>query len=473
MVFSSPTFLFLFLPIVYALHFVVPRRFRNALLLFASLIFYGWGEPVFVLVMIFSALINYLLALGIDKNIQPGRHRQLFMVLTVVFNIGLLAILKYTDFILSAINGLFGADIPMTGIPLPIGISFFTFQTMSYVIDVYRKQTPAQKNYADLLLYISFFPQLIAGPIVRYHDVAEQIRQRTITADKTASGLLRFTVGLAKKVLLANYAGLIADKIYGLANGELTMAVGWLGAFAYLIQIYFDFSGYSDMAIGLGRIFGFEFKENFLHPYAAQGLKDFWRRWHVSLSTWFKEYLYIPLGGNRHGSLRTSLNKVIVFFLTGLWHGANWTFVIWGLVHGCFLLLEDYGVIPVKKLWRPLRHIYTVLIVLLAFVLFRSETFAQAAAMLTAMLTNFSPSTAGTPAAALLAELATPATFVILPLALILSLPVLPFLRKVAAGRLTSTPLSALRYLGAAVLFALCLLSLSTSSFNPFIYFRF
>ena len=473
MVFSSPTFLFLFLPIVYALHFVVPRRFRNALLLVGSLTFYGWGEPVFVLVMIFSALVNYLLALGIDKNARLNKPRHLYMVLTVVFNIGMLAILKYTDFILSAINGVFGITIPMTGIPLPIGISFFTFQAMSYVIDVYRKQTPAQKSYADLLLYISFFPQLIAGPIVRYHDVAEQIRQRTISAEKTASGLLRFTAGLAKKVLLANYAGLIADKIYGLANGELTMAVSWLGAFAYLLQIYFDFSGYSDMAIGLGRIFGFEFKENFLYPYAAQGLKDFWRRWHVSLSTWFKEYLYIPLGGNRHGHLRTALNKSIVFFLTGLWHGANWTFVIWGLVHGCFLLLEDYGVIPVQKLWRPLRHVYTILIVLLAFVLFRAETFQQAAAMLTAMFTNFTPAAAGSPAAGLLAELASPATLIILPLAMVLSLPILPQIRKLSNGRLASMPVTALRYAGAAVIFAICLFSLSTSSYNPFIYFRF
>jgi len=473
MVFSSPTFLFLFLPVVFALHALVPRRFRNALLLLASLIFYGWGEPVFVLVMILSALVNYLLARGIDRCWRSERPARLFMVITVLFNIGMLAILKYADFILAAFNGLLGTHLPMTGIPLPIGISFFTFQAMSYVIDVYRRQTPVQRNFGDLLLYISFFPQLIAGPIVRYHDVAEQIRQRTLSVDKMASGLLRFTVGLAKKVLIANYAGRIADTVYSLAIPDLAAAVSWLGAVAYLIQIYFDFSGYSDMAIGLGRVFGFEFKENFLYPYAATSLKEFWRRWHVSLSTWFKEYLYIPLGGNRHGRLRTALNKVIVFFLTGLWHGASWTFVIWGLVHGFFLLLEDYKIIPVAKIWRPLRHLYTILLVLLAFVLFRADSFAQAMAMLQTMLFSFAPLAAGSPAALLAAELVTPATLFILPLSLLLAMPVVPALRQRIAATEHGWLLTVCRLAGAVAVFIICLLSLSTSAYNPFIYFRF
>jgi alginate O-acetyltransferase complex protein AlgI len=474
MVFSSPTFIFLFLPIVFLLHLIVPRKMRNLLLLIASLIFYGWGEPVFVLVMILSALVNYALALGIDRDFSKGRVPRRYMVLTVLFNIGMLAVLKYADFLIAAVNGLFGSHLPLTGIPLPIGISFFTFQAMSYVIDVYRKTTPAQKNYWNLLLYISFFPQLIAGPIVRYHDVAGQIQSRTLTVEKTAAGLQRFTVGLAKKVLLANTAGLIADKVFALPNQDLTLAVGWLGALAYLLQIYFDFSGYSDMAIGLGRVFGFEFLENFLYPYAAQSLQDFWCRWHVSLSTWFKEYLYIPLGGNRRGKLRTAANKLAVFFLTGLWHGASWTFVVWGLVHGFFLLLESYRVIPVKRLWRPLRHLYTLLVVLLAFVLFRADTFGQAAAMLRVMFTGLAAASA--PASALLHELLTPGNLLLLPLAFILSLPLLPAWRGFAARKqltLGSPWLAALRAAVAASLFILCLLALSTSGYNPFIYFRF
>ena len=471
MVFSSPTFLFLFFPVVFLFNVLLPARFRNTWLLLASLLFYGWGEPLFVLVMILSALFNFTVALGIDKKNQQERSTRLLMVLAVSFNIGLLVVLKYLDFVISILNSLLRLDIPLAGIPLPIGISFFTFQALSYVIDVCRRQTPAQRNFKNLLLYISFFPQLIAGPIVRYHDVAEQISHRPITLEKTASGLLRFTVGLAKKVLIANYFGLIADKVYALDTGELGIAVSWFGAVAYMIQIYFDFSGYSDMAIGLGRIFGFHFKENFLYPYAAAGLKDFWNRWHVSLSTWFKEYLYIPLGGNRHGRFRTAFNKIIVFFLTGLWHGASWTFVIWGLVHGLFLLLEDLKIIPVDRLWKPLRHIYTMLVVLLTFVLFRSETFSQAAAMLKAMFTGFSAVSSS--ASILLTELLTVPFLMFLVLSVILSLPVIPWLRQHLAGRENSTSLLALRYVGAALIFVICLFSLSTSGYNPFIYFRF
>jgi alginate O-acetyltransferase complex protein AlgI len=472
MVFSSPTFLFFFLPIVFGLHYLVPRRWRNFLLLIASLIFYGWGEPLFMLVMMLSAFVNFLLALGIDRDPERGKPARRFIFLTVLFNIGMLAVLKYADFLLSAVNQVMGTHIPMTGIPLPIGISFFTFQAMSYVIDVFRRETPSQKSYANLLLYISFFPQLIAGPIVRYHDVAEQIGSRTLTLAKTVSGLQRFIIGLAKKVILANTAGYIADRVFALPGGDLTLAVSWLGAFAYLIQIYFDFSGYSDMAIGLGRVFGFEFKENFNYPYFAQSMQDFWRRWHISLSTWFKEYLYIPLGGNRKGKLRTALNKLIVFFLTGLWHGASWTFVVWGLVHGVFLMLESYRIIPIDKIWRPLRHVYTILVTLLTFVLFRAETFSQAAAMLRQMFFGFSSSSAA--AATLLAELLSPGTVLLLPLAMLLSLPVLPFLRRLFERTRIPQPLiAACRYAGVTALFVICLLALATAGYNPFIYFRF
>jgi alginate O-acetyltransferase complex protein AlgI len=472
MVFSSPTFLFLFLPVVFGLHYIVPRRFRNFFLLIASLIFYGWGEPIFVLVMVFSSLANYLLAVGIDRAYSKSLNPRLFMVLTIIFNVGLLAVLKYADFLLSAINSIFGAHLPMTGIPLPIGISFFTFHAMSYVIDVYRKVTPAQKNYWNLLLYISFFPQLIAGPIIRYHDIADQLTKRTLTVEKTTAGLQRFIVGLAKKILIANTAGLIADRVYGLASGDLTMAVSWLGAFAYMIQIYFDFSGYSDMAIGLARVFGFEFKENFNYPYIAQGMQDFWRRWHISLSSWFKEYVYFPLGGNRKGKFRTALNKLIVFFLTGLWHGANWTFVVWGLVHGTFLMLEGYEIIPVQRLWRPVRHAYTFLVVLLTFVLFRANTFAQAAAMFGQMFAGFTSASA--PASALLAGLLTPGTLLLLPASLILAMPVLPALRRLAEKtRIPAPLLNSGTYAFGTILFVVCLFALSTSGYSPFIYFKF
>ena len=336
----------------------------------------------------------------------------------------------------TTVNAVTGLTLPVPQIALPIGISFFTFQALSYVIDVYRGVVEAQKNYFRILLYISFFPQLIAGPIVKYRDIASQIADRSQDLEKIARGLRRFVCGLAKKVLIANTMGQAADVIFAQDLGSLSAPSAWLGAVAYIFQIYYDFSGYSDMAIGLGLMFGFEFKENFNYPYGAANMQDFWRRWHISLSTWFKEYLYFPLGGNRKGKPRTALNRLIVFFCTGLWHGANWTFVIWGLWHGAFLLLEEY--VPVfKKLPRALGSVYTMLVVTVGFVVFRADSLAYGAGYIGKMLTGFTVSDAS------------------------LSL---------AVEQLT--PQAGLYVLAFAGL-CWCLLRLAPSGYNPFIYFRF
>lgn len=356
MVFSSLTFLCIFLPVVLALYYLLPTlRIRNVLLIIVSLLFYAYGEPVYVLLMIASIIINYIF--GRLLGTENKKKRQWILAIAVIINIGLLVVFKYLDMMVQTINQLSGSEIPLAGLALPIGISFFTFQALSYVIDVYRREVEPQKNLWNVMLYISFFPQLIAGPIVKYHDIQEQIDNRNTDVKEIAEGLRRFIIGLSKKVLISNTMAVTADALFAAGAGELNILSAWIAAIAYMLQIYFDFSGYSDMAIGLGHMFGFRFLENFRYPYISSNIQEFWRRWHISLSTWFKEYLYIPLGGNRKGKARTCLNKMIVFFSTGLWHGANWTFVLWGLWHGVFLLFEQ--VCPVKKLrrfWRIFTH---------------------------------------------------------------------------------------------------------------------
>ena len=338
MVFSAPIFLFLFLPIVLALYFVTPSRMRNPLLLGASLVFYGWGEPRFVAVMLASALVNYGFALAIGA----GTRRRLLLSLAITVNLGLLAVYKYSDFAVANVNTLLGwTGVPLLarpGLILPLGISFFTFHAVSYLMDVYRGRVPAQRNPLDVALYIALFPQLIAGPIVRYATIAPEIARRRTTWDGLVWGIRRFVVGLGKKVLIANTLARPADAVFGLPPSEMSAGLAWLGVACYALQIYFDFSGYSDMAIGLARIFGFPFPENFRYPYVSRSLTEFWRRWHISLSTWFRDYLYVPLGGNRRGPARVYLNLVVVFVFCGLWHGASWTFLVWGLFHGVFLV---------------------------------------------------------------------------------------------------------------------------------------
>lgn len=464
MVFSSEIFLFAFLPIYLLFTFLLKNvKMSNIVLLILSLFFYAWGEPLYVLLMIFSAFVNYLLALGGNSN---SRIAKMFAVsATVIFNIGLLCVFKYSALIIGSLNDVFNLNLGVPSIALPIGISFYTFQTMSYVFDVWRKDTAPQKNFFKLLLYISFFPQLIAGPIVKYKDIAAQLDDREITINGFSNGIRRFIIGLSKKLLISNNVGLLADMAFSANSDELSMPVAWIGAITYCLQIYFDFSGYSDMAIGLGRISGFKFNENFNYPYIAGSMKDFWRRWHISLSTWFKEYVYIPLGGNRKGKIRTGINKLVVFFLTGLWHGAQWTFVVWGLFHGLFLMLETYGVIkPEKWKFKPLKHVYTLLVVCSAFVLFRAESFAYAFEMFKAMLTGINISDASLN---IIAEMLDPFLIFCVIVGIVASTPILGLVNK------KSPVLSVFGYGAAFVLYILCLISVVSSQFNPFIYFRF
>jgi len=377
MVFSSPVFLLVFLPATLFFTLILPRKYQNIVLLIASLLFYAWGGVSFTFIMIGSIAVNYTVGRQIAKRHDKNGAKTV-LVLGLVFNLLLLGIFKYANFIVENINSLAEwinlEPINMNRIYLPIGISFFTFQAISYIIDVYKKKTPVQKNLVNLALYISLFPQLIAGPIVRYHDIAEQLRNRIPGLKMFASGVERFIIGLAKKVLIANTFALVADKIFTLELVEMSTSIAWLGAIAYTFQIYFDFAGYSDMAIGLGRMFGFNILENFNFPYISKSIREFWRRWHISLSNWFRDYLYIPLGGNRVSRNRIFLNLLIVFFLTGFWHGAAWNFVIWGLFHGFFLVLERVGLERIlAKLWSPFQHLYVLLIVIIGWVVFRAD----------------------------------------------------------------------------------------------------
>ncbi len=464
MTFSSLVFLCIFLPVVFVLHTVLRDiRAKNALLILASLLFYAFGEPVYVLLMIASALANYLFARWI-AHAGGGKNRPA-LVLAVVFNIGVLSVFKYTAFLLETVNGLTGLSLPVPAITLPIGISFFTFQALSYVIDVYRGQTGVQKSFFKVLLYISFFPQLIAGPIVKYRDIEAEINTRAVTVEETAAGLVRFVTGLAKKVLIANAMASAADACFSAEMSSLNLAGAWIGAIAYTLQIYFDFSGYSDMAIGLGRMFGFHFRENFLQPYRADSIKEFWRRWHVSLSSWFKDYVYIPLGGNRKGRVRTGVNKVLVFFLTGLWHGANWTFVVWGLFHGFFSFLEEL-VPALRRLPKALAHLYTMLVVTVGFVIFRADTLTQGVRYLGRMFAGFDFSAA--PMAFAL-RLLDPYFLCMLAAAVIVcALPDrLRFMKS--DGTAKALPV----YVLCLALLCWCILRLSGGSYNPFIYFRF
>ena len=375
MVFSSLTFLFGYLPLTLALYFVTPLRRRNFVLLVASLFFYGWGEPVYVGIMFLSIFIDYTHGLLVEKYRERDRLARWFVGQSVVFNLLLLGFFKYWDFLAANLSLLPGASIPQLGLPLPLGISFFTFQTMSYTIDVYRRDAPVQRNIIDFGAYVTLFPQLIAGPIVKYKTVAAELVHRTVTSRDFAEGACRFTAGLAKKVLLANAAGALWESCQASQNaGALTVAGGWTGLFAFGLQIYFDFSGYSDMAIGLGRILGFRFDENFDHPYLSTSVGEFWRRWHMSLTSWFREYLYFPLGGSRAGSAKTLRNLLIVWFCTGFWHGASWNFVLWGLYFGLWLILERFVFRDLLARTPVLvKRFYTLLVVFVGWGIFAME----------------------------------------------------------------------------------------------------
>ena len=483
MVFSSPIFLFLFLPVTLGVHFLLPKSARNYWLLAVSLFFYAWGEVFFVFVMMLSIIANYLFGLWVAA--ERGRAREkLVLVLTVVFNIGLLAAWKYANFAVANLNvalGWLGVDPLHVGkIPLPIGISFFTFQAMSYVIDVWRGEAERQKNPLDVGLYVALFPQLIAGPIVRYRDVARQIVHRVITREGFTLGVSRFIVGLGKKVLLANTLAVPVDRIFALPFDQLTPGIAWLGVLCYTLQIYFDFSGYSDMAIGMGHMLGFHFLENFNFPYVSQSIREFWRRWHISLSTWFRDYLYIPMGGSRCSNARVHFNLVTVFVLCGLWHGASWTFVVWGLYHGAFQVFERLGLEDVlARTWRPVRHVYTLLIAVVGWVLFRAETFPQAMALLQSMA-GFAPGDALGQSVRLYLN---PQVALALAAGAVGELPIIPWLwerraRLVApdasrSARALDATLAVAHVLALAAVFVLCAMALSAGTYNPFIYYRF
>ena len=373
MLFSSIFFLVIFLPVTLILYYIVPWKAKNLLLLIASLIFYAWGEPVYVLLMMFSIAFNYFAGIQLGDLYalrEEGRRRFVF-IFTVVVDLGLLAFFKYFGFFVENINSIFGSDIKAANVSLPIGISFYTFQILSYVIDVYWGKVRVQKNIINFGAYITMFPQLIAGPIVRYEDIERQLKKRTISIDKIADGTAWFIKGLGKKVLLANNAGLLFDAVFATAADERAVFTTWLGVVAYTFQLYFDFSGYSDMAVGLGKMMGFEFVENFNYPYISESATEFWRRWHISLGTWFREYLYIPLGGNRNGTAKTIRNTMIVWLLTGLWHGAAWNFILWGIYYGILIVLEKYAIGNVlKKLPAFLRHLYAMVVFTFGWLLF-------------------------------------------------------------------------------------------------------
>lgn len=339
MVFSSLVFLFVFLPVILILYYISSNKYKNYLLLIASLFFYAWGEPTYVLIMILSIIVNYICGLLVEEN-KKTIIKKFGLILAIVFNILMLGVFKYSGFLVSNINNILNINLPLPKIALPLGISFFTFQAMSYVIDVYKKDAKVQRSILNLSLYISLFPQLVAGPIVRYQTIADQIDYREHNISKFGEGVNRFIIGLSKKVILSNSLGMLADAVFNTSVEDLTIISSWLGIIAYSLQIFFDFSGYSDMAIGLGKMFGFEFLENFNYPYISQSASEFWRRWHISLGSWFRDYVYFPLGGSRKGTLRTYINLFIVWFLTGFWHGASWTFIAWGLYFGVLIGME-------------------------------------------------------------------------------------------------------------------------------------
>lgn len=476
MVFSSVIFLCLFLPIVLGGYYLLPKReAKNLWLIAASLLFYAFSGLWYVLLLLFSVFCNYLAGLFVS-----GRKGVLYVAVAV--NLGVLGVFKYLTFLVRTVNQLPGVAIAVPSIVLPVGISFFTFQGLSYVIDVYRNERLKSTRFRDVLLYIALFPQLVAGPIVRYEDVADEIKSRRHTLEQLANGLRRFIIGLSKKLMIADVCGSVVTLIYSAKSSALDSRTAWLAAVCYLIQIYFDFSGYSDMAIGLGLCFGFHFKENFNYPYISASIQEFWRRWHISLSTWFREYLYIPLGGNRKGKAKTYRNKLMVFFCTGLWHGANWTFIIWGLWHGFFIVAEDAA----KKLFglgkhgknrrnpveTVLKHLYTMLVVLIGFVIFRADNMGQAFSMIGAM---FSGIRASAQTGLLLAQCLTPLTMFALLFGLVGSTPVLPMVCRKAEQQTGSVYvcLRVLSYVGALILLLVDILHLSAASYVPFIYFQF
>ena len=461
MIFSSLPFLFFYLVAVLAVYKLSPLKLRNLILLVVSLFFYGWGEPVYIIIMLLSIVVDYVHGMLVERWREDDRKARRAVASSVFFNLAILVFFKYWDFIAGNLNALTGLQLPVLGLPLPIGISFYTFQTMSYTIDVYRQDAPVQKNPIAFGAYVTLFPQLIAGPIVRYKSVADQLEERREDLDKFVSGVRRFTVGAAKKVLLANAIGQLWDQ--SLASQNLTAVGAWLGLAAYAFQIYFDFSGYSDMAIGLGRMFGFEFLENFNYPYISRSVVEFWKRWQISLTTWFREYVYFPLGGNRVPKWKWIRNILIVWTLTGIWHGAGWNFLLWGLYYGAWMLAERLFLGKwLEKLPGAVRHIYTMFIVLIGWALFAVEDMGRLGAYFSSLFGG-----GGWFSAVDGYRLRT-----YLPTLVILIVGSTPLMGKLwdRLGERTRAVLQPLLVLGALIL---CTASLVDAGYNPFLYFRF
>ena len=466
MLFSSIPYIYYFLPCVLILYFAVPDRMKNAVLLLSSLFFYGWGEPRYLVFMIFSIVQGYFSARLAEKHRGDGRGRAACAI-SVALSLALLAYCKYADFFIGSFSALTGLSIPLLGIALPIGISFYTFQVLSYVIDVYRGDVPAQRNLINLATYIAMFPQLIAGPIVRYSDIAPELESRRHTLNGAAAGAGRFTVGLAKKILIANVMAELVSAIKG--SNEKTMLFYWIYAVAYMLQVYFDFSGYSDMAIGLGRIFGFTFSENFNYPYISKSITEFWRRWHISLGSWFRDYLYIPLGGNRVSVPRHILNILIVWMATGLWHGAAWNFVLWGLFFAIMLIIEKHFLAKPLKALGGSSHVYVLFFVMLSFVLFDASSVGDAFSYFRAMFGGAGIAGTGEVTMYYLRSYAIPTA-----IAIIGATPLPKHLyQRFAETKIGGNVLTFVEPIGVLVLLAVCTAYLIDGSFNPFLYFRF
>lgn len=470
MLFSSITFLFIFLPLTLLLYYLVPFRMKNYVMLAASLIFYAWGEPVYIILMILSIILNYFCGQDIYEKRDNARAMKMSLMFGVVMNLLILGFFKYYGLLMDTINAILPIDIPYRVLALPIGISFYTFQAMSYLIDVYRKEVKPQENVLYFALYISMFPQLIAGPIVRYIDIEEQLKERSINSTKFGEGAMYFIRGLAKKVVLANTFGSVYEQVAAMQMGSFSTLTAWVGAIAYAFQIYFDFGGYSDMAIGLGKMFGFEFLPNFNYPYIAKSITDFWRRWHISLSTWFREYVYIPLGGNRCTPSRHILNLLIVWMLTGLWHGAQWNFMFWGLYYGVILILEKYlWGSKIEKLPSAVQHIYAFVLVLFGWVFFFSPTLGYAGQYLKVMF--------GIGAKGIFDKQGFFMIFtnwLLIVIAILASAPRGYKLLKKITGCWQSEEVKAIVTCAVYIaMFLLCIAFLVTETYNPFLYFRF
>ena len=466
MVFSSVVFLYIFLPIMLLVYFIVPKKFKNAVMILASLIFFAWGEIRYIFIMLLLAVMDFWCGKNIDKFYDDKKKKRVYLLIDVCVNLLILFFFKYADFIITNINSVTHFNIPLLNIPLPIGVSFNTFQSLSYIIDVYRGTVKCEKSFYNYLTYTTLFPQIIAGPIVRYETVDEELETKNISLDNFSKGMRRFIIGLGKKVLIANNIGMLWNILETGNYSELSMLLSWIGICAFALQIYFDFSGYSDMAIGLAWIFGMDFDENFNYPYISKSITEFWRRWHMTLGSWFKDYIYIPLGGNRKGLLKQIRNILIVWFLTGAWHGASWNFILWGLYFGIVLIIEKMFLLKVlEKLPKIFRHIYSILLILVSWVIFAFEDLSKVFEYIKAMFAN--NVIYNNEALYYLKNY-----LFIIAIGILCSLPIWKKLKE-KIDKKENRWLDILTSFGYLAIFLLSTASLVTDSFNPFLYFRF